>query len=182
MPAAFAEAISSADHRKAADYTVARQRLSRLEILIDAVVLLALTLGGGIARLREVAASFALPELLTGTLHVLLVFLVLAAISLPLSVWRTFVLEQRFGFNRTTPRTFIADLLKSLLLGGLLGGVVVATVLWIMATAGRTLVVDWLGRLDRILADAALGVATLDRGPVQQVRTSRRPDAARTHR
>ncbi len=138
VPAAFAEAISSADHRKAADYTVARQRLSRLEILIDAVVLLALTLGGGIARLREVAASFALPELLTGTLHVLLVLLVLAAISLPLSVWRTFVLEQRFGFNRTTPRTFIADLLKSLLLGGLLGGVVVATVLWIMATAGRT--------------------------------------------
>ena len=137
VPDAFADTISAADHRKAADYTVARQKLGRLDSLIDALVLLALTLGGGISWLHEIAFGFGLPELLAGTLHVLMVFLLLAVISLPLSLWRTFVLEERFGFNRTTPRTFVADLLKSCALGALLGGAVITVVLWIMSAAGN---------------------------------------------
>jgi STE24 endopeptidase len=137
VPEAFSEAITLAEHRKAADYTVARQGLGRLDILIDAVALLALTLGGGIERLHDFAFSLGWPSTMAGTLHVLLVFLVLALVSLPLSIWRTFVLEERFGFNRTTPGTFVADLAKSFALGALLGGAVIAVVLWIMSTSGR---------------------------------------------
>ena len=66
-----------------------------------------MTLGGGIAALGHVAARLASgPSVLTGTIHVLLVFLAVSLASLPFSVWRTFVLENRFGFNRTTPAPF----------------------------------------------------------------------------
>jgi STE24 endopeptidase len=73
------------------------------------------------------------------------VLLALTVLGLPFSLWRTFVLEQRFGFNRTTPGVFVADFLKSLALGGLLGGALVALVLWTMAAAGtRWWLVAWV--------------------------------------
>lgn len=137
VPAAFAEAVTLDEHRKAADYTVARQRLGRLEIAWDAVVLLVLTLGGGIERLDQWAAFAGFGPLPTGTAHVLFVLLALGALGLPFSIYRTFVLEARFGFNRTTPKTFVVDLVKGLALGGVLGGAIVAVVLWTMAAAGR---------------------------------------------
>lgn len=137
VPAAFAAVVALDEHRKAADYTVARQRLGRLEIAWDALLLVLMTLGGGIATLGHWAGMVGVGPVLSGTLHVLLAMLVLGALALPFSVYRTFVLEARFGFNRTTPRTFIVDLIKGLGLGGLLGGAIVAIVLWTMAAAGR---------------------------------------------
>jgi STE24 endopeptidase len=145
VPAAFADSVSPAEHAKAADYTVARHRLSRLETVFDVAVLLVMTLGGGIQQLGQWATAVAgdLP-LLAGTLHVLLVLLVFTVLGLPFSLWRTFVLEQRFGFNRTTGGVFVADFFKSLALGGLLGGALVAVVLWTMAAAGgRWWLVAW---------------------------------------
>ena len=137
VPVAFADSVSPAEHAKAADYTVARHRLSRLETVFDVGVLLAMTVGGGIQQLGQLAATVAghLP-LVSGTLHVLLVLLVFTLLGLPFSLWSTFVLEQRFGFNRTTAQVFLADFFKSLVLGGLLGGALVAVVLWTMAAAG----------------------------------------------
>ena len=137
VPQAFSGAVTLAEHQKAADYTVTRQRLGRLEIAWDALVLLLMTLGGGIHLLGAWAALAGLGPLATGTVHVLLAMLVLGALSLPFSLYRTFVLEEKFGFNRTSPKTFVADLLKGLVLGGLLGGAIVAVVLWTMSAAGR---------------------------------------------
>ncbi|MEI2791092.1 MAG: M48 family metallopeptidase [Steroidobacteraceae bacterium] len=137
VPPAFADAVSAAEHAKAADYTVARQRLGRLDLVYDAIVLLILTLGGGIAALGRLATAIAGQNPIgSGTLHVLLALLAMSLASLPISVWRTFVLEARFGFNRTTAAVFVADLLKGAVLGGLLGGSVVALVLWTMAASG----------------------------------------------
>lgn len=145
VPAAFAGTVTGAEHRKAADYTIARQKLGRLDVVMDAAVVLALTLGGGIAWLGEAAWATGLPPVLAGTVHVLLALLLVSALSLPLSVWRTFVLEERFGFNRTTARTFAIDLAKSLVLGAVLGGAVIAAVLWIMSNAGEQWwVIGWL--------------------------------------
>jgi STE24 endopeptidase len=145
VPPAFAAAVSAAEHSKAADYTVARQRFGRLELAYDAIVLLLLTLGGGIAALGRLAAAIAGQNPIgAGTLHVLLVLLTMSLASLPFSVWRTFVLEARFGFNRTTAAIFVADLLKAAALGGLLGGGIVALVLWAMAASGaRWWLVAW---------------------------------------
>lgn len=144
VPPAFTQAVSLDDHRKAADYTIARQRLGRVDICLDALVLLALTLGGGIAALGRWVAAWHLPPLAEGTTHVLLVLLVLGLLGLPLSAYRTFGLEQRFGFNRTTPRTFLADLLRTVALGGVLGGAIVAGILWTMdATGDRWWLLAW---------------------------------------
>ena len=145
VPPAFAAVVSAAEHAKAADYTVARQRLGRLELGYDTIVLLILTLGGGIAALGRLATAIAGPNPIgSGTVHVLLVLLAMSLASLPFSVWRTFVLEARFGFNRTTAAVFVADLLKAAALGGLLGGGIVALVLWAMAASGaRWWLVAW---------------------------------------
>jgi STE24 endopeptidase len=145
VPPAFADAVSLAEHAKAADYTVARQRFGRFELAFDALVLLALTVGGGIAALGRVATGISGQNPITsGTLHVLLVLLAMSLVSLPFALWRTFVLEARFGFNRTTLGVFAADLLKSALLGGLLGGGIVALVLWTMQASGaRWWLIAW---------------------------------------
>ena len=137
VPPAFSAVVSAAEHAKAADYTVARQRLGLVELLFDALVLFVMTLGGGIALLGALAARLAgNSPVLAGTVHVLLVLLATGVASLPFSAWRTFVLENRFGFNRTTPAVFIADLFKSAALGSLLGGAIVALVLWTMLATG----------------------------------------------
>jgi STE24 endopeptidase len=138
VPQAFADLVTPAEHAKAADYTVARQRLGRWETLYDIAWLLVLTLGGGIETLGRAAASLGFGSpVITGTVQVMLVMLLLGVVSLPFAVWRTFRLEQRFGFNRTTPALFVADVLKSAALGALLGSAVVATVLAVMTSAGR---------------------------------------------
>jgi STE24 endopeptidase len=138
IPAGFEAAVTVADHAKAADYSVARQRVGMLEALYDSAIVLALTLGGGIALIGHSVASAGWPGVLTGTLHLLGVFALLAVVALPFTVYRTFVLEQRFGFNRTSPATFVADQLKGWAIGLVLGGSLSAGVLWIMATAGTS--------------------------------------------
>ena len=153
IPAGFESVISPQEHARAADYSAARQRLGNLEMIYDAGVVLALTLGGGIAALGTWSASVVGAGVWGGTAHMLAVFAVMSVLGLPFSIYRTFVLEQRFGFNRTGPRTFIADLLKGWLLGLVLGGAVAAVVLWIMAGAGSSWwIAGWL---------AWLGVALL---------------------
>jgi len=138
IPAGFEAAVTAAEHAKAADYSVARQRVGMVETLYDSVVVLALTLGGGIALIGNLVAAAAWPGVLAGTVHLLGVFALLALVGLPFTVYRTFVLEQRFGFNRTSPATFVADQLKGWALGLVLGGGLSAGVLWIMATAGAS--------------------------------------------
>jgi STE24 endopeptidase len=137
VPTAFAERVPLTDHQKAADYTVATVRLGRLSILIDAVVTLALTVGGGIGLIDSLWLHTGWAQPWRGAMVVLTVVTLAAAVDLPLGLWRTFRLEARFGFNRTTPRIFIADLAKSCLLGLLIGGPVVLAVLWLMDRAGQ---------------------------------------------
>jgi STE24 endopeptidase len=144
VPPGFESAVSAAEHSKAADYATARQRMGILETVYDAIVVLALTVGGGIALLGAGVADFTRAGIVSGTLHLLMVFACLTLAGLPFTVYRTFVLEQRFGFNRTTPATFVADQLKAWALGLVLGGAVAACGLWIMAEAGSSWwIVGW---------------------------------------
>ena len=153
IPAGFETVVSAEEHARAADYSAARQRLGNLETIYDAGVVLVLTLGGGIAAFGAWSAAVAGTGVWGGTVHLLAVFAVMSVLGLPFSIYRTFVLEQRFGFNRTDPRTFVADLLKGWSLGLVLGGAVAAVVLWIMAGAGSSWwIAGWL---------AWLGVALL---------------------
>lgn len=142
VPAHFDQRISLAAHRKAADYTVARSRFAMVEILVDAIVLLLLTLGGGLAWLASFTATLPVPPLFRDVALVVAVALIAGALSLPLAWYRTFVLEQRFGFNRTTLSLWIADVVKGALIGAALGVPLVTLVLWLMERAGAWW---WLG-------------------------------------
>jgi STE24 endopeptidase len=137
VPHGFEAAISPADHAKAAEYGIAKQRLGSVELVYDAAVVLLLTVGGGIAALGEWARGTIDAPLWSGVAQVLATLGVVALLGLPFSIYRTFVLEQRFGFNRTRPLIFAADHLKGWLLGLLLGGAATAGILWVMAIADR---------------------------------------------
>jgi len=137
VPATFAAAIPLAAHQKAADYTVAKTRLGVADLLIDTTVVLLLTLGGGFELLSRLwAAAFAPGSLAHGTTLLLSLFLVQAAIGLPLALYRTFVVEQRFGFNRMTLALFVSDLVKQGLLVLALGTPLILGVLWLMERTG----------------------------------------------
>lgn len=136
VPAAFADQVDLEAHRRAADYTVALARLNRWDILLDAILALVLTLGGGIDAIDRLWQPASLPGAWHGTAVVLSTLLVMSAAGLPLSLYRTFGIEARFGFNRTTVALFIADLLKGMLLALLLGGGLLFVILHLMQRAG----------------------------------------------
>jgi STE24 endopeptidase len=136
VPNVFASQIGLEAHQKAADYTVSKERFGQVEALIGLVVLLFWTLGGGLQWLDESLRQFAWGELLTGAAVIISVSMISSVIDLPASLYRTFVLEERFGFNKSTPKVFFIDLLKTLLLSLILGVPLVMFILWLMESAG----------------------------------------------
>jgi Zn-dependent protease with chaperone function len=137
IPQPFAGQLSPEDHRKAADYTVAKARLGMVSTVIDSIVTLALTVGGGIAAIDALWRHTGWGEPWLGLVVIGTVAAVVGIIGLPFSVVRTFRIEAAFGFNRMTPMIFLGDLAKGILLGVLIGGPLVLAVLVLMDDAGR---------------------------------------------
>ncbi|HTC15525.1 MAG TPA: M48 family metallopeptidase [Steroidobacteraceae bacterium] len=137
VPAPFADAVSPAEHHKAADYTLAKVRVGRLGTLLDALLTLALTLGGGIAAVDALWRHTQLSQPWLGLLVIASVALVIQLVNLPLSLYRTFGLEARFGFNRTSWTLYFADLAKGLALAVVIGAPLLAALLLLMERAGR---------------------------------------------
>lgn len=137
VPTPFTQEVALADHQKAADYTIARTRLGAWETLVDAAVVLALTLGGGIAALDGAFDRIRWGEPWRGAAVVLSVLAITAIIGLPFSLWRTFRIETSFGFNRITPGLYWIDRLKGLALALLLGVPLLLAALELMERAGR---------------------------------------------
>lgn len=136
VPADFAERIALPAHQKAADYTVDRSKTAIVGTLIEAVVLLTFTLGGGLAALHDFW-SLRLDGLSYGLTMIFSVMVISGLIDLPLSLYSQFVIEARHGFNRMTLGLFITDLLKQTLLGVAIGAPVIAAVLWLMGAMGQ---------------------------------------------
>ncbi|OFZ70987.1 MAG: peptidase M48, partial [Betaproteobacteria bacterium RBG_16_58_11] len=137
VPAAFSDKIGLAAHQKAADYTVAKTRLSFMHIALDTVVLLAFTLGGGIEWLTQAWQGVFDSPLLEGAALLLSTLILMSALEIPLSLYRTFGLEARFGFNKMTLGLFVLDLVKQAALGLALGMPLVLGVLWLMGAMGE---------------------------------------------
>ena len=136
VPDAFAARISLAAHQKAADYTITKARLSLLEMALGAAVLMGWTLLGGLDALNQ-ALLGALGGGMVQQLALLGAFVVIsAAVDLPVTLYQTFVIEQRFGFNKMTLALWLADLAKSTLVGTLIGLPIAALILWLMGAAG----------------------------------------------
>ncbi|WP_368640526.1 M48 family metallopeptidase [Castellaniella ginsengisoli] len=139
VPAVFADRIGLHSHQRAADYTVARCQLVMIERIVEAAVLLGLTLLGGLQALDLALGRLIESELWRQMALVGVVLALLGAVGLAFSAWRTFRLEARFGFNRMTPRLFLSDAIKMLVLTLALGAPLLAAILWIMDSAGT----DW---------------------------------------
>ena len=139
VPAPFAGTVTLAAHQRAADYTLAKGRFGLLSAAFAAAVLVGWTLLGGLDALNQWVLAAVQPRLgdLGYQLALLAAFaLVGAAIELPFEWWDTFRLEQRFGFNRMTPKLFVADLLKNTVVAAVIGLPLAALALWLMARAG----------------------------------------------
>ena len=136
VPKAFANQISLNDHQKAADYTLAKAKVGQIDMLIDAAVLVGWTLMGGLSALNATILSYMSPGLWQQVVLVLAFTLVGGLLNLPLSLYQTFVLEQKFGFNKMTWKLWLSDSLKGLVLGLVLGVPLIAMVLWLMQAGG----------------------------------------------
>ena len=136
VPSAFSSTVSLTAHQKAADYTLAKTRFSLIELAAGLAVLVGWTLLGGLSALNHLMLGW-LGGGMGQQLALLAGFVVISGIiDLPLTLYQTFVIEQRFGFNKMTLRLWVLDLLKSSLIGALIGLPIAAVILWMMAAAG----------------------------------------------
>ena len=137
VPEAFRAQIGLGAHQKAADYTSAKVHLSILTVLFDAALLFVFTLGGGIQWIADLWLHTLASPLAQGMATIVLVLLLSALLETPFDLYRTFVIEARYGFNKMTLALYLADALKSLLLGALLGLPLLLGVLWLMERMGN---------------------------------------------
>lgn len=136
VPASFAENISLEDHQKAADYTTAKVKFGRLPLFYEVILLLIWTLGGGLQWLDQNILALDLNPIFTGISVILVFSFISSMLDLPFSLYSTFVIEEKFGFNRTTIKTFISDMLKGSLLGLAIGVPLLYVILWLMEQTG----------------------------------------------
>ncbi|MFZ4478620.1 MAG: M48 family metallopeptidase [Rhodoferax sp.] len=137
VPPLFAQSITLSAHQKAADYTVAKTRMSLVEMALGSAVLLAWTLLGGLSALNLTLLSFLGPGM-AQQIALLASFVVISGlIDMPLALYQTFVIEDRFGFNKMTFRLWFIDLIRSSAIGTLVGLPIAALILWLMGAAGN---------------------------------------------
>ena len=137
VPKAFEEQISLSAHQKAADYTVAKGRFGRKENVYGVIILLAWTFGGGLSLLSSAWDGLGLSPMLTSILFLLSFIVIGSLLDLPFSYYRTFVLEDKFGFNRNTPALFFSDFIKQTLLTLIMGALLIWVALWMMQSTGE---------------------------------------------
>ena len=136
VPEQFAGRLELAAHQKAADYTVAQTRFGRIALAFEVVLLLCLTFAGGLQFLHE-ALSARLDGLIYGVAMIFSVMAISGLIDLPLSLYKQFVIEAKYGFNRMTIKLFVVDLVKQTALGVVIGTPLLLAVLWLMAQMGN---------------------------------------------
>ena len=136
VPVQFETDVSLAVHQRAADYTCAKTRLALVSVAVEAVLVLWLTLGGAVQQLYEHASQWFEGDLARGLVLITLVSIVTTVVELPFGLYRTFRIEERFGFNKMTPALYWIDFAKNAALAALFGLPLAACVLWLMQAAG----------------------------------------------
>jgi STE24 endopeptidase len=138
VPEAFSDHITLDAHQKAANYTSVKTKLALTEVVVQSILLATLTLGGLLQLIdeswRNVLTS---QEIIRGVLVISSAMLISSLIDLPFEYYKTFVVDQQFGFNKMTPAMFVTDLIKHSMLGLALGGPILLVALWLMQGAGE---------------------------------------------
>lgn len=136
VPAKFQDQITLADHQKAADYSVEKIKVAQIFHFVDLVIFLVLTLAGGLELINHVAMGFNASPIMTGLIFFGVFGLIQMLLSLPQTLYTTFVIEEKYGFNKTTWKTFVSDMAKGLALSLVLGAPIIYAILWIMERLG----------------------------------------------
>lgn len=137
VPESFTDKITLEEHQKAADYTTTKTRFGRWPMFYDAGLLLLWTLGGGLEWLDQSIIAMGYSSIVTGIVVMLSFMLISSLLDLPFSIYSTFVIEEKFGFNRTTVKTFIIDMFKGAALALVIGVPLLFVVLWLMDKTGE---------------------------------------------
>ena len=138
VPTAFADNISLEAHQKAADYSSAKTKLVLIEAVVQALLLAALTIGGGLQWIDDAWRNvFINHEIIRGALVICTAMLVSSLIDLPFEYYKTFTVDEKFGFNKMTKAMFFSDLVKHGLVGLALGLPILFVALWLMQGAGQ---------------------------------------------
>ena len=136
VPPAFAGKVSLAAHQKAADYTMTKTRFGLLELAWGAAIVLAWTLLGGLSCVNEWLADV-MGHGIVQQVCLLVAFMAIGSLlDLPFTLYQTFVIEERFGFNKTSLNLWLQDFAKSLLLSALIGIPFITLVIWMMGATG----------------------------------------------
>ena len=136
VPDAFKSKVPLTAHQKAADYTLAKIKLGNIDGALGIIVLLLLTLGGGINTAFEYWSTIVSLPLIAGVAATATIFLIMTLVEIPTSVYQTFVIEEKFGFNKSSVNQFIKDQLLHLALGAAIGLPLLALILWVMDNVG----------------------------------------------
>ena len=136
LPDELSGVYSAEKYRESQAYLKENSRFNGLYGALQTLVELLMILGGGFNLIDLVARGFGLGPIPTGLLFFAIIALGWKALTLPFSLFRTFVIEEKYGFNRTTPRTYLADLARGIALSVMIGGPVLALILWLFETGG----------------------------------------------
>lgn len=137
VPSAFSSTIDLSAHQKAADYSTAKSKLIIFEAIASAILLALMTIGGGLQWIDDVWRQ-AMPEyhMVRGALVICSAMLIMSLVDLPFDYYKTFVIDEKFGFNKMTPRMFFTDLVKHSLVGIAMGAPILFAALWLMQESG----------------------------------------------
>ncbi len=138
VPSAFSESITLEAHQKAADYSSAKTKLGLIDVAIQAILLAVLTIGGGLQWIDDAWRNILIDqEILRGALVIVSALFISSLIDLPFDYYKTFTIDEKFGFNKMTPKMFFTDLMKHSLVGLVLGAPILFVALWLMQSAGE---------------------------------------------
>lgn len=143
LPKEFADVFDAERYAQSQAYTRESARFEVIQSTASLFILLAFWLGGGFGWLDKLARSMAGGELQAGLIFLSLLFLGQMILQLPFSIYDTFVIEEKYGFNKTTPKTFALDQIKGLLLAGALGLPLAAGILWIFGHVANAWLWAW---------------------------------------
>jgi len=143
LPAEFKDVYKPAQYKKSQEYTRVNTRFGFITSGFNLITLLAFWFAGGFQFLDQTVRAWGLHEIWTGLIYIGILMTLRFLLSLPFNIYDTFVIEERFGFNKTTPATFIKDIIKSLLLSLLLGGPLLAGILALLGTGSMAWLYCW---------------------------------------
>ncbi|MBR9979197.1 MAG: M48 family metallopeptidase [Bacteroidetes bacterium] len=136
LPEEFRDVYDEQEYARSQQYAQVRTRFGFVQGGFDLLLLLIFWFSGGFNALDQYLRAFAFSDLVTGLLYIGILALGMGILHLPFSMYSTFIIEERFGFNRSTPRIFVLDLLKSLALAVVVGVPILALILWLFDAAG----------------------------------------------